>query len=77
MSTLAELSEEYRTSAVRLRVGMERIRLEIMQADAAEQTALQDDLRQVKRMLQEVREVGDLARHYYEPGYWRDRKYTV
>ena len=40
-----------------------------------EQKAMEHDLRLLRQMLRETREIGNTLRHYYEPSYWRNRKY--
>lgn len=76
MAALSELSEEYLQAAARLRVALEDALARQEAAPLEEQAALEGDIRLLRQMLIQTREVGALARHYYEPGYWRDRKYT-
>ena len=75
MATLAELGQAYLESAVKLRIGIQRLEERMEDMGAKEHLAAEHDLRLLRQMLRETREVGELVRHYYEPGYWRDRKY--
>ena len=78
MSTLAELGEEYLAASVRLRLGIERLEARLATLERAEERlALEHDLRLLRQMQRETREVGEVVRHYYERGYYRNRKYTL
>jgi len=76
MGTLRELSEEYFQAAAALRQALEAAMERQAAAGPGERAVLEGDIRLLRQMLLQTREVGSLARHYYEPGYWRDRKYT-
>ena len=78
MSTLAELGEEYLAASVRLRLGIERLEARLATLERTEERlALEHDLRLLWQMQRETREVGEFVRHYYERGYYRNRKYTL
>ena len=78
MSTLAELGEEYLAASVRLRLGIERLEARLATLERTEERlALEHDLRLLRQMQRETREVGEFVRHYYERGYYRNRKYTL
>lgn len=76
MATLKELSEGYFQAAARLRLALEEAVERQAAAPPERRAALDGDIRLLRQMLAQTREVGTLARHYYEPGYWRGRKYT-
>lgn len=77
MAALRELGAEYLETAARLRVGLEAARERMEALEGVERQAAGRDVALLEHMLREVREVGDLARHYYEPAYWRNGSYTV
>ena len=64
MGTLRELSEEYLQAAARLRVALEDALARQEAAGPEEQAALEGDIRLLRQMLIQTREVGALARHY-------------
>ena len=45
--------------------------------EGGERAALEREIHLLEGMLREVREVGQLVRHYYEPAYFRDRRYVL
>ena len=77
MATLAELGQGYLEAAARLRVGLEAARGRLGGLEAGERAALEREIALLEGMLREVREVGQLVRHYYEPAYCRDSRYTL
>ena len=77
MSTLAELGQGYLDAAARLRVGLEEARARLNSLEGGERAALEREIHLLEGMLREVREVGQLVRHYYEPAYFRDRRYVL
>ena len=76
MATLAELGQGYLDAAARLRVGLENARARLNRLEGGERTALEREIHLLEGMLREVREVGQLVRHYYEPAYCRDSRYV-
>ena len=77
MSTLAELGRGYLEAAARLRLGLEEARNRLEGLEGGERAALEREIHLLEGMLREVREVGQLVRHYYEPAYFRDRRYVL
>lgn len=77
MSKLIQLGEEYMESAARLAVGLERARGRLAGLEGAPRQGVERDIALMEGMLREVREVGDLVRHYYEGAYCRDGRYTL
>ena len=76
--TLAELSRSYEEAAALLRGRL----LILRRALAASQNP--EEIWQLKRriaaltpILTQMNELADLTAHYYDPGYWRNEKYTV
>lgn len=78
MRRLGELAAEYLESAVRLKLALRaaRARLEDME-DEGKRRAAERDIAILEQMLRDTREVAGLAAHYYEPGYWRDKRYSL
>ena len=75
MATMLELSERYLEEAERLKENIachSRLLPELL---PEAQKAMAHDLRLLRQMLRETREPGNTLRHYYEPSYWRNRKY--
>ena len=77
MSKLAQMGEEYMETAARLAVGLERARGRLAGLEGAGRQSVEHDIALMEGMLREVREVGDLVRHYYEGAYCRDGRYTL
>lgn len=77
MSTLAQLGREYMQAAAVLLVGLERARGRLAALEGPDRQRAERDIALLEGMLRQVREVGDLARHYYERGYCRDRRYSL
>ena len=77
MSKLAQMGEGYMEAAVLLVVGLERARGRLAGLEGAGRQSVERDIALMEGMLREVREVGDLVRHYYEGAYCRDGRYTL
>lgn len=77
MATLKELAEDYRDAAVKLRLGLEDAKSRRKQASTEDQGAIDAEIKLIQTMLKDVREVGAVAQHYYEPGYWRGRQFAI
>lgn len=77
MATLKELAEDYREAAVKLRLGLEDAKSRRKQVSVEDQGAIDAEIKLIQTMLKDVREVGAVAQHYYEPGYWRGRQFTI
>ena len=76
MAKLGELAEGYRAAAVQLKLARAALRVRMETMAGPERLRAARELRLLEGMLRQVREVGSLVQHYYEPGYWRDRKYV-
>ena len=76
MSTLAELAPSYLDAAARLRLGLENARARLNRLEGGARAALEREIHLLEGMLREVREVGQLVRRYYEPAFFRDRRYV-
>ena len=76
MATMLELSERYLEEAERLKENIAcRSRL-LPELLPEEQKAMEHDLRLLRQMLRETREIGNTLRHYYERSLLRrNRKY--
>lgn len=75
---LAELSPAYEESARLLRQRMKELRHAIHQTrDPEEKWHLQHRLAELTPILTQMNELAELTAHYYDKGYWRDKKYTV
>ena len=76
--SLAEMSEEYETSAALLRARLYTLRRQLEQAvDADEIWHLKRRIAELTPMLTQMNELAELTAHYYERGYWRNEKYTL
>ena len=76
MAKLCELAEGYRAAAVQLKLARAALRVRMETMAGPERLRAARELELLEGMLRQVREVGSLVQHYYEPGYWRDRKYV-
>ena len=65
MSTLRELSEDYRRAAVLVRVQLDEVRQALKTATEVEKPALCQRETMLKRMLQEMRDIRELTARYY------------
>ena len=75
---LAELSREYEASAQLLRDRMRQLRLAVRATDDPEKKwQLQRRIADLTPILTQMNELAELTAHYYDPGYWRNEKYTV
>ena len=77
MATLAQLGEEYMETAAQLVVGLESARKRLASLEGPERKGAERDIALMEGMLREVREVGDLARHYYDRSCCRSQHYTL
>lgn len=76
--TLTELSREYEASAQLLRDRMRQLRLAVRATDDPEEKwRLRRRIADLTPMLTHTNELAELTAHYYDPGYWRNEKYTV
>ncbi|MBE6924918.1 MAG: hypothetical protein E7466_06775 [Ruminococcaceae bacterium] len=75
--SLAELSADYRNSAVPLRRRLHQLRKDLSVAtDPEEIWHLRLRIQNLTPLLTQVNELAELTEHYYERGYWRNEKYT-
>lgn len=76
--TLAELSPGYAESARLLKDRMRQLRRAIQETDDPEEKwRLQRRIAELTPILTQMNELTELTAHYYDPGYWRNEKYTV
>ena len=76
--TLAELSEGYEASAALLRARLAQLRRLADRTDDAEELwHLKRRIAELTPMLTQMNELAELTAHYYEPGFWRNEKYTL
>ena len=76
--TLAELSLCYEAAAVPLRARLRELRQALAEArDPEEIWHLKRRIAELTPILTQMNELADLTAHYYDPGYWRNEKYTV
>ena len=75
---LTELSREYEASAQLLRDRMRKLRLAARTTDDPEEKwRLRRRISDLTPMLTQMNELAELTAHYYDPGYWRNEKYTL
>ncbi len=76
--TMKELSREYRQSARLLRERMRIIRKALKtETDPKELFRLQRRMAELAPLLTQMNDLAQLTAHYYEKGYWRDKRYTL
>lgn len=75
--TLAELSEQYSASALLLKQRLRQLRAEAAAASAEERQNLAHRIYVLSKIQNQMYELARLTAHYYERGYYRDRKYTL
>ena len=73
---MQELADSYTETAVRLRLAIRALEEEKCNMDPHRRNAAEHDLRLLRQMLRETREVGEVVRHYYDRTYWHNRRYT-
>lgn len=74
MSTLLEISEDYRQAAVLVRVQLDEVRQALKTASEAEKPALRQRERELRCMIRELRDLRDVTANYYTRG--RSQQYT-
>jgi len=75
---LAELSAAYEASASLLRKRLRELRLMLSKSrDPEEIWHLKRRIAELTPILTQMNELAELTAHYYDPGYWRNEKYTV
>lgn len=76
--TLQELSSEYESSAVLLRIRLRQLRQELAAAEDPEDIwHLKRRIAELTPMLTQMNELKELTEHYYDRGYYRSEKYTL
>lgn len=75
--TLAELSEEYRQSALLLRARLRELRTAEAAAAPEQRQALRHRIYVLSKMQNQMYDLAHLTAHYYERGYYRDGKYIL
>lgn len=76
--TLKEISQEYREAAEKLRsrlAALRRMRAEA--ADPEERWQVEYQIARLTPVLTELNDLAELTEHYYDRGYYRDKKYTL
>lgn len=75
---LAQLSIGYEEAAVPLRNRLRQLRQALATAtDPEEIWHIKRRIAELTPMLTQVNELAELTAHYYERGYYRDKKYTL
>lgn len=75
---LTELSAGYEESARLLRNRMRLLRRKLHETtDPEEKWRLQRRIADLTPMLTQMNDLAELTAHYYDPGYWRDEKYSL
>ena len=75
---LVELSASYEESARLLKARMRQLRRAIQETeDPEEKWRLQRRIAELTPILTQMNELAELTAHYYDPGYWRNEKYTI
>ena len=76
--TLQELSQSYEEAAALLRSRLRYLRQTLSASqDPEEIWHLKRRIAELNHMLTQMNEMAELTAHYYDPGYWRNEKYTV
>lgn len=76
--TLTELSRGYEEAAVPLRRRLRELRKKAAATDDPEELwHLKRRIKELTPLLTEMNELAELTAHYYDPGYWRNEKYTM
>lgn len=76
--TLTELSRCYEEAALPLRIRLHQLRNELAAATDPDQICqLKRRITDLTPMLAQMYELAELTAHYYDRGYYRDRKYTI
>ena len=76
--TLAELSRSYEEAAALLRARLLILRRAMVASqDPEEIWHLKRRIAELTPILTQMNELAELTAHYYDPGYWRNEKYTV
>lgn len=76
--TLAELSHSYEEAAALLRARLLILRRTLAASqDPEEIWHLKRRIAELTPILTQMNELAELTAHYYDPGYWRNEKYTV
>jgi hypothetical protein len=76
--TLQQISQDYRAAAVPLRRRLRELRIRLAAAEDPEEVwHLKRRIAELTPMLTQMNELAELTQHYYERGYYRDRKYIV
>ena len=75
MAALAELARDYRDAARLLRLGLEDARVRLGELEGPERMRLEAEMRLIRQMLQEVRDLRQLCEGYYRRP--RDGRYTT
>ena len=75
---LADLSPAYRESARLLSNRIKQLRKAIQETDDPEEKwKLQRRKADLIPILTQMNELAELTAHYYDPGFWRNEKYTL
>lgn len=75
--TLAELSLDYHQSALLLRSRLRELRQMASTASPEHRAVLRHRIYVLTAMQHQMYELEHLTAHYYERGFYRDRKYTL
>ena len=76
--TLAEISRSYEESAALLHARLQSLRKALATSqDPEEIWQIKHRITELTPMLTQMNELAELTAHYYDPGYWRNEKYTV
>ena len=76
--TLAEISRTYEQAAQPLRQRLSQLRKLLAQAEDPEEIwHIKRRIAELTPLLTQMNELRELTAHYYERGFWRDKKYTL
>lgn len=76
--TLKQMSPQYQAAAQPLRQRLKYLRRALKTAsDPEERWHIRREIAELTPILTQLNELADLTQHYYERGYWRDKKYTL
>lgn len=75
---LQELSDGYREAAQRVRTRLAELnRLRTQTTDPRERWILTYEIQRLRPVLTELNDLAELTEHYYDRGYYRDKRYTL
>ena len=76
--TLKEISKGYEETAVILRKRLRELHKQLKTAEDPEDVwHIKRQITELTPILTQMNDLRELTEHYYEKGYWRDKKYSL